>query len=164
MICLSHIFFGVCEAALRIGAAEKRDYGEEWEMPFVRDCELYTGEKGAYNITEELIRAVTDSGVEDGVALIYSPHTTTGITITENTDPKALGDLFLGVEAAFPNKPEYTHNEGNSFAHIRSSMMGTQIFVFVDGGWPMLGPWQAVYFFEFDGPRRRHFQIKVIAC
>lgn len=132
-------------------------------MSYMKTLELNTGKQGAYNITEELFRAISESGVEDGIALIYSPHTTTGITITENTDPKALDDLFKGIERAFPDRSEYHHNEGNSFAHIRSCMVGSQIFVFVDGGWPVLGPWQAVFFLEFDGPRRRHVQIKVIS-
>jgi len=125
---------------------------------------IKTEKEGCYNINGFIREAVTQSGVEEGMALIYCPHTTAGITITENTDPHVTSDMLLGMSRAFPDHPDYKHSEGNSFAHVRSSMMGAQMFLLVTGGWPLLGPWQAVYFCEFDGPRERHFYVKVVEC
>jgi len=79
-----------------------------------------------------------------------------------NTDMTA--DMLTGLSRAFPAYQDYKHNEGNSTAHIKSSMMGCEIFVFVSGAWPLLGPWQAIYFYEFDGPRERRFYVKVVEC
>ena len=123
---------------------------------------LKTEREGAYNITDKVKDAIAESGAESGIALIYCPHTTAGITITENTDSRVLSDMLFGLDKSLPDRPEYEHIEGNSFAHIKSSILGNQISLIVDGGWAVLGPFQAVFFFEFDGPRERHFLVKVI--
>ena len=133
-------------------------------MPFTKVLQVQTGTEGAYNITHEVRAAVSESGIEDGIALIYCPHTTAGITMTENTDPNVISDMLCGLSKSLPDRAEYKHSEGNSFAHIKSSIVGSQIFVFVDSGWPVLGPWQGIFFMEFDGPRERRYHVKVIEC
>ena len=126
------------------------------------ECKVATVEEGAYNITDKVKAAISESGVENGIALIYCPHTTAGITITENTDDNVLTDMLFGLKESFPDRAEYKHAEGNSFAHIKSSILGNRISLIVDGGWAELGPFQAIYFIEFDGPRERRFLVKVI--
>lgn len=133
-------------------------------MAYLREFKIKTEKQGAYNITEQLTEAVRQSGVVEGMALIFCPHTTAGVTITENTDPQLPKDMLYGMAAAFPDRSVYAHAEGNAFAHIRSSMLGCQILVPITGGWPLLGPFQAVFFCEFDGPRERRFYVKCWEC
>lgn len=133
-------------------------------MSFLRECKLKTEQERAYNITEQITEVIRQSGVVEGVAIIFCPHTTASITITENTDENVTSDLLLGMRESFPDRPEYTHSEGNSFAHIKSSVVGCQIQLLVTGGWPVLGPWQGVFFLEYDGPRERRYSIKVFEC
>ena len=133
-------------------------------MAYLKSFSIHTQTEGAYNITREISSAVTESGIEDGIVLIYCPHTTAGIIINENTDINVTTDMLFGLKEALPDRDEYRHSEGNSHAHIKSSVVGNQIFLFVDGGWPLFGPWQGVFFVEFDGPRERHYHVKVIEC
>lgn len=123
---------------------------------------LRTDEQGCYNITQSVKDAIKESGVESGIAVVFCPHTTAGITITENHDPDVCEDVLLGFDRAFPDMPDFKHMQGNSFAHLRSSAMGCSITIIVDEGWPLLGVWQAVYFCEFDGPRTREYYVKVL--
>ena len=81
--------------------------------------------------------------------------TTAGITINENADPDVVRDLLLGLREAYPDRPQFRHVEGNSAAHLKASAMGSSTAVIIDGGRPLLGTWQGVYFCEFDGPRKR---------
>jgi secondary thiamine-phosphate synthase enzyme len=106
--------------------------------------------------------AVAASGVSDGVAVVYCPHTTAGITINENADPDVTRDLMLGLDWAFPDRAEFRHIEGNSAAHLKASCVGSSVTVIIEHGQPVLGTWQGVYFCEFDGPRSRRFHVKVI--
>ena len=114
-----------------------------------------------YNITPQLREAIAKSGVSDGRAVIYCPHTTAGITINENADPDVVRDLLLGLSAAFPERPQFRHAEGNSAAHLKASAMGASATVIITGGKPLLGTWQGVYFCEFDPPRSRRFYISI---
>ncbi len=114
------------------------------------------------NIDYELNMAIKNSGVKEGVAVVYCPHTTAGITINENGDPDVQRDMLLGLEKISPDRLEYRHFEGNSDAHIKSSIVGVSENILVVDGEPILGIWQSLYFCEFDGPRRRHFYIKVV--
>jgi len=125
---------------------------------------IQTGKEGCYNITHFVNEAVSQCEIDEGMVFIYCPHTTAGVTITENTDPHVTSDMLMGMTRAFPDHADYKHFEGNSFAHVKSSMMGCQMFLFITGGWPLLGPWQAIYFCEFDGPRERRFYVKVVEC
>lgn len=114
------------------------------------------------DITERVARVVAASGVVDGVATVFVPHTTAGVTINENADPDVVHDMLAALDLAVPHKqPFYEHNEGNSAAHVKSSLMGVSLQVIVRDGHLSLGTWQAIYFCEFDGPRSRQFTVAV---
>ena len=123
---------------------------------------LKTGKEGFYDITPAVREAIRKSGVRDGLGLVYCPHTTAGLTINENADPDVVRDLLLALDKAFPDRPEFRHAEGNSAAHAKASCLGSSVTVIVENGAPRLGAWQGVYFCEFDGPRERKYQVKVI--
>jgi len=127
-----------------------------------REFSLKTPREGFINITETVAGAVRESGVADGVCLVYCPHTTAGITINENADPDVVRDMLIGLERAFPDRPEFLHSEGNSSAHLKASAIGSSVYVIVSAGRPLLGTWQGIYFCEFDGPRSRRFFVKVM--
>lgn len=102
------------------------------------------------------------SGVANGVAVVYCPHTTAGITINENADPDVVRDILLGLDKAFPDRPEFRHSEGNSAAHLKASTVGSSATVLIDGGRLLLGTWQGIFLCEFDPPRQRKFFVKVM--
>jgi len=114
------------------------------------------------DITSEVADAIRESGVREGLCVVYTPHTTAGITINENADPDVVWDLTMGLARIAPCDGGYRHCEGNSDAHLKSSLVGCSQQILVDGGAPVLGTWQGVYFCEFDGPRRRKVHIQVI--
>lgn len=114
------------------------------------------------DITSYVKRAISECGINDGIAVVYCPHTTAGITINENSDPDVVRDIMSVLEKAFPTKGDYRHIEGNSHAHIKASLMGSSCNIIVKGGEPVLGVWQGIYFCEFDGPRRRYFFVKIV--
>jgi len=116
-----------------------------------------------YNITPQVRESVAKSGVADGIAIIFCPHTTAGITINENADPNVVDDLLLGLAKTYPDRAAFRHGEGNSAAHIRASAMGSSVTVIIHGGKLQLGTWQGVYFCEFDPPRQRRFLVKVVS-
>jgi len=118
--------------------------------------------KDFYNITPEVREAVAKSGVQHGIAIIYCPHTTAGITINENADSNVVRDLLLGLDKAFPDRPEFRHAEGNSTAHLKASAVGSSATVIVNEGKLVLGTWQGIFFCEFDPPRERTFFVKVM--
>lgn len=108
------------------------------------------------NIDGEIRRILAESGLEEGLLQLHVPHTTAGITINENADPDVLRDMEYALEKAVPwNAPAYRHDEGNSAAHVKASMMGAGLTLLIQNGRVQLGTWQSVYFCEFDGPRRR---------
>lgn len=115
-----------------------------------------------YNITSQVCESVAKSGVTGGIAVVFCPHTTAGITINENADPDVVHDLLIGLNKAFPDRPEFRHGEGNSAAHLKASAIGSSVAVIINGGKLVLGTWQGVYFCEFDPPRKRTFHIKII--
>jgi secondary thiamine-phosphate synthase enzyme len=124
---------------------------------------LSTAREDFYNITSQVRESVVKSEVTDGIAVVYCPHTTAGITINENADPDVVHDLLLGLDEAFPDRPEFRHGEGNSAAHLKSSAIGSSVTVIIENGKLLLGTWQGVYFCEFDPPRNRKFFVKVIS-
>lgn len=129
----------------------------------LKEYTLKTDKEGLYNITAQVAEAVKESGVKDGVVVIYCPHTTGGITINENADPDVAGDLLLGLARAFPDRAEFKHAEGNSSAHLKSSCVGASQTIIITSGKLLLGTWQGIYFCEFDPPRERRFYVKVMA-
>lgn len=114
------------------------------------------------NLDRYLTEAVQDSGIQDGIVLVYCPHTTAAITINENADPDVKTDLKLGLDETFPDRADYVHMEGNSDGHIKSSVVGASETLILANGELVLGTWQSVYFAEFDGPRNRTFYVKII--
>ena len=128
----------------------------------IYEYNLSTPREDFYNITSQLREAITKSGVSNGIAVIYCPHTTAGITINENADPDVVHDLLIGLAKAFPDRAEFRHGEGNSAAHLKASAMGSSTTVIIENGKPLLGTWQGLYFTEFEPPRDRKFCIKVI--
>ena len=114
------------------------------------------------DITSEVASAVSKSGFKDGDAIIYCPHTTAGITINENADPSVTHDILLTLEGLIPRlQAGYRHDEGNSDAHCKSSLVGCSATVLIKDGQLALGTWQGIYFCEFDGPRSRNFTVQV---
>lgn len=122
---------------------------------------LKTDTQGFYNITDKVRGALVKSGVLEGLCVIYTPHTTAGITINENADPDVVKDMLLGLKGAFPDRKQFLHAEGNSAAHLKSSCVGCNQTVIIQNGKLLLGPWQGIYFCEFDGPRTRRFYVKI---
>ena len=114
------------------------------------------------DITREVELAVAETGVFDGVATIFVPHTTAGVTINENADPDVLVDLTAILDRAVPWEDDYRHGEGNGAAHAKASMMGSSVQVLVENGHLLLGTWQGIYFCEFDGPRNRQYWVTVL--
>ncbi len=114
------------------------------------------------NIDQLVQKAINESGVKDGMCNIFVPHTTAAVTINENADPDVVTDFLMEMNKVIPFNDGYSHGEGNSAAHIKSSLVGCSISVIVESGRAMLGTWQSVFFCEFDGPRRRKVWIKVI--
>lgn len=123
---------------------------------------LRTDEEGLYNITSYVRQALNESGISEGIAVVFCPHTTAAITINENSDPDVQTDLLFGLGKSFPDRSEYQHCEGNSYAHMKSTCVGASETVIVHDGSLMLGTWQGIYFAEFDGPRDRNFFVKII--
>ena len=107
------------------------------------------------NITDQVHNAVKQFDVEEGVCCIYVPHTTAAVTINENTDPAVRRDMCMELDKLVPPEGGYAHIEGNSAAHIKSTIVGASISIPVLGGELQLGTWQDIFFCEFDGPRQR---------
>ena len=124
--------------------------------------QLSTPNEGLVDITAEVTEAISESGVNEGICIVYCPHTTAAITINENADPDVKTDFISGLDKIFPDMETFRHAEGNSDAHIKSSAVGASETIIVTAGKPLLGTWQAVYFCEFDGPRNRKFYVKVV--
>ncbi len=122
-----------------------------------------TGRNQFIDITRQVESIVLQSGVRKGICIIYVPHTTAGVTINENADPTVRKDIISSLEKLVPwREPFYEHAEGNSAAHIKSSLIGCNQTVIVQEGKLLLGTWQGIYFCEFDGPRTRKVYVKVI--
>jgi|SRR5699024_9350314 len=105
---------------------------------------------------------VEKTGVKDGIAIIFLPHTSAGITINEGADPHVETDIIRSLNKRFPVEDNYLHMEGNSHAHIKASIMGSSATVIIENGSLKLGRWQGIYYCEFDGPRNRKLFIKVM--
>lgn len=114
-------------------------------------------------VTNMVREDVAKSGVKDGIAVVFSPHTTAGFTINENADPDVVHDMLLGFDEVFPTKAEfYQHAEGNSHAHMKTTMTGPAQTLILHDGEILFGIWQDLYFCEYDGPRNRTFFVKII--
>lgn len=115
------------------------------------------------DITNEVNNLVKKSEILEGICFLFVPHTSAGITINENSDPAVKNDMRLKINKMIPYKEEYSHNEGNSDAHIKSSLFGSSLNLIISSGKLALGMWQGIYFCEFDGPKNRSLYVKFIA-
>jgi secondary thiamine-phosphate synthase enzyme len=115
------------------------------------------------DVTALVRGAVRKAGVERGIVLVFCPHTTAGLTVQENSDPTVRQDMLAHMRKLVPKDAGFQHAEDNSDAHIKSSLTGVSVHLVVEGGRPVLGHWQALYFCEYDGPRDRRLVVKVVA-
>ena len=114
-------------------------------------------------ITQQVQQIVSESGVQEGLCHLFCLHTTAGLVINENWDPSVQHDIGLVLDELAPQRRDFQHREGNSPAHIKSSLVGASQTLFVSGGRLVLGSWQGIYLAEFDGPRTRKVLVKVVA-
>ncbi len=115
------------------------------------------------DITPQIRQCVEKSGIEDGLVLVYTPHTTAGITINENADPSVTDDIRSFMEKKYPRESYFQHMEGNSHSHIMSSLFSASETFIIQNSDIILGTWQGIFFCEFDGPRNRKVYLKIIA-
>ena len=114
------------------------------------------------DITSKVSEVLQKAGIKDGICTVFTPHTTAGITINENADPDVPRDIIKEMEKVIPLNDGYDHIEGNSAAHIKSSLFGCSETVIIRNGSLMLGTWQSVFFCDFDGPRNRKVWVEII--
>ncbi len=115
------------------------------------------------DITAKVRQAVEESGIKDGACMIYVPHTTAGVTINENADPSVASDILNVLNRLIPQQGEYQHAEGNSPAHIKTSLVGSSQLVAIKNSQLVLGTWQGIFFCEFDGPRTRNLHLQFLS-
>lgn len=127
----------------------------EFTVNTTKKCQLI-------DITKNLNTIIGHDKITSGLMTVFIPHTTAGVTINENGDPEVKRDVLLQLDEISPDNPEFNHFEGNSDAHVKSSLMGCSLQVIIDDGRLHLGTWQSVYFCEFDGPRHRKVWVKII--
>jgi secondary thiamine-phosphate synthase enzyme len=116
----------------------------------------------AINITKEVETIVKNENIKEGIIFLFNPHTTAALLINEGFDESVLVDLNNKLNNLIPEDDSYLHLEGNSDAHIKSSLIGNQLFVFIKNNKLELGKWQKVFFLEFDGPRTREIWVKIL--
>lgn len=116
------------------------------------------------DITRQVENAVSSSDIKNGFCFLFVPHTTAGITINESADPSVQSDILMVLNQIVPWKADYGHMEGNSPAHIKSSLIGASEWIAMENGKFVLGTWQGIFFCEFDGPRHRTVHINLLAA
>jgi secondary thiamine-phosphate synthase enzyme len=137
--------------------------GKASPAPRIETIHLKTTRRTEWvDITSEVSRAAAASGVTHGVCHIFSPHTTAGITINEGDDPDVARDMEAAFDRLVPREAGYKHYEGNSDSHIKATLVGSSQTVCIENGRLRLGRWQAVFFCEFDGPRKREVLVKIV--
>ncbi|KIL35904.1 hypothetical protein SD71_11005 [Cohnella kolymensis] len=115
------------------------------------------------DITRQVAALVSRQGMQEGLIVVYCPHTTAGIAINENADPDVKRDVLMRLDEVYPwSHPQYRHGEGNTASHLKAITTGTSQTVIVTEGKLLLGRWQGIYFCEFDGPRQREYYVKFI--
>ena len=129
----------------------------------MESIQIKTGRRAEFlDITSRVQAAVKQSGITSGVCHVFVPHTTAGVTINENADPDVIRDIIRELDKIVPLEDNYAHAEGNSAAHLKSSLMGCAQQVLIEDGKLALGTWQSLFFCEFDGPRTRSVWMKVV--
>jgi secondary thiamine-phosphate synthase enzyme len=114
------------------------------------------------DITAAIRSVVDEKKIKSGLCIVFTPHTTAAVTINENADPDVPRDIIAALETAIPQNAHYRHSEGNSPAHVKSSLIGASATVLIENSKLVLGTWQSLFFCEFDGPRNRKVLVKVI--
>jgi secondary thiamine-phosphate synthase enzyme len=114
------------------------------------------------DITSQIAKFVKESGVTEGLCLLYVPHTTGAVTINESADASVKGDILMVLNQIVPWEADYRHLEGNSPAHVKATLVGASETVVIEKGALVLGTWQGIFFCEFDGPRTRKLHIRII--
>lgn len=129
------------------------------------DYEVSTKSRSQLLAVTDMVREATRrSGIDEGLCLVYVPHTTAGVFINENADPDVAADVLSYFERLVPRSPSFRHAEGNSDAHIKAIMVGSSVTIPIAGGEPRLGTWQGVFFAEFDGPRQWRFTVSCLSA
>jgi len=113
------------------------------------------------DVTPVIKDAVNSSGINNGLCIVFVPHTTAGVTINENADPSVKEDMLRTLRKIVPDSLTYTHAEGNSPAHIKASLIGSSVEMLIKNRTPVLGTWQGIFFCEFDGPRQRQIYVQI---
>lgn len=121
-----------------------------------------TSREQLIDITSRVRGIIRETGMRDGLATVFVPHTTAGVTINENADPSVVTDVLYALKKVSPSHTAFRHAEGNSDAHVKSSLIGPSLQLIVADGEPLLGTWQGIYFCEFDGPRSRTCYVKLL--
>ncbi len=114
------------------------------------------------DITSDINHLVQQSGVDQGLCMLYVPHTTAAVTINESADPSVKADMLMILNEIIPWEADYRHLEGNSAAHIKTTLVGSSELIAIENGRLVLGTWQGVFFCEFDGPRSRKLHVRII--
>ncbi len=114
------------------------------------------------DITSDISKIVQKRGIKEGVCYVYVPHTTAAVTINENADPSVPKDILNELDKIVPWDDHYTHMEGNAAAHIKSTIVGSSVYIPISDGKLALGAWQGIFFCEFDGPRHREVFVQTI--
>ncbi|OQY10724.1 MAG: hypothetical protein B6I29_00755 [Marinitoga sp. 4572_148] len=129
----------------------------------LKEFNISTSDRNEFiDITYLIKKYLTENKIDNGIAVVFTPHTTAGITINENADPAVKKDMKSFLSKLIPKESYFTHLEGNSDSHIKSTLVGPSLTLIIKDNDLLLGTWQGVYFCEFDGPRRRKFYVKLI--
>jgi len=132
--------------------------------PIITETLKTRGRGEMLEITDRVQRHVTAERIQDGMAIVYVPHTTAAVTINENADPDVKHDMLAKLDEMIPKEESYyRHGEGNSDSHVKTSLVGNSVTVLIEGGKLILGTWQGIQFCEFDGPRTRSFLVKLVS-
>ncbi|MGB6483583.1 MAG: secondary thiamine-phosphate synthase enzyme YjbQ, partial [Candidatus Acidiferrales bacterium] len=145
-----------------LGMKHESDFAKE-SRRLTRTIEVQTVQHTQMKkITTEVEKAVAQSGCKSGVCYVYVPHTTAGVMVNEGDDPDVARDMEARLDRLVPASRNYRHAEGNADSHIKAAIAGSTVTVFIENGKLALGRWQAIFFCEFDGPRRREVRVKIV--
>ena len=114
------------------------------------------------DITSDINQLIQKAGIDQGLCMIYVPHTTAAVTINESADPSVKSDMLMILNRIIPWEADYRHLEGNSPAHIKSTLVGSSEWVAIENRRLVLGTWQGIFFCEFDGPRTRKLHVRIM--
>ena len=129
----------------------------------MREVNVVTGRRNEMiDITGDIQKIVNEEKTQNGIAIVYVPHTTAGVTINEGADPSVQRDIIETLENIVPESSDYHHREGNSDAHIKASLLGSSVTVIIENNNLVLGTWQHIFFYEGDGPRNRSVFVEII--